>query len=122
VFLEKQRELPSGAWGRLWIEPPGGEILSHLLLSSFDEPRVCDDVFDHRLRSVALDVLFPKYVPKGRPLLYMMNDEFANLSLLFIFFGATEEPLPKRTIFLAHNISPSTIITAATIIHKTFAV
>jgi hypothetical protein len=103
--LEQPRELPSGAWGRPWIESLGGEILSHLLLGRFDEPRVFYDVVDHWLRSVALDVLLSKYVSKRHSLLYMVNDEFANLSLLFILFGATEEPIPKRTIFLAHNIS-----------------
>ena len=67
------------------------------------EGRVCQNLLNLILRSVALDVLFVEYISEVRTLPDTMNDIFANLCLSFVVVGASEELVPLRPVLLAHN-------------------
>src|SRR5919206_178170 len=100
--------LVSGAWWRFRIQPPGGEVLPHLLVGGLDEFGVVEKIFDLFLGRVAADILFLDYVPKVGSFADAVADVFHNLPLplLVALFqkGTVKELVPERSSFLGHAV------------------
>ena len=98
--------LPGGSGERLWAEVTGREIVAHLLVGGFDEPRVFEDPLDLIGGSVTADVLFLHYVPKMRPVADAVADVLEDFVLpLSAGSTAKEDPVQNAVLLLVHLYS-----------------